>query len=188
MKSSSIPSGRGRVENEISTHPADERYSGSRRAGRSVGTLAWSRRERCAYFEYASSFFTDALPLSPFHLKTGNGLIAASRDPFDALHGAFNDSLPDGWGRLLLDRRLQRAGIDYNTLTPLDRLLLWARVEWVRFLTFLRFRMIRRSHLRSRIWIGSSSRWILFTLEWTWPISILYRVLRVALPELAPRL
>ena len=89
---------------------------------RSVGTLAWSRSERRAYFEYAPSFLAETLPLSPFQLKTANGLIAASRDPFDGLHGAFNDSLPDGWGRLLLDRRLHRAGIDYNTVTPLDRL------------------------------------------------------------------
>lgn len=50
------------------------------------------------------------------------GLLAAPRDPFDGLHGLFNDSLPDGWGRLSLDRRLQRAGIDYTQLTPIDRL------------------------------------------------------------------
>ncbi|MGE7371434.1 HipA N-terminal domain-containing protein [Neorhizobium sp. NPDC001467] len=46
----------------------------------------------------------------------------ATRDPFNGLHGVFNDSLPDGWGKLLLGRRLQRAGIDYHALTPLDRL------------------------------------------------------------------
>ncbi|WP_323689923.1 HipA N-terminal domain-containing protein [Rhizobium sp. AN64] len=55
-------------------------------------------------------------------MMAATGLIAAPRDPFDGLHGLFNDSLPDGWGRLLLDRRLQRAGIDYTRLTPVDRL------------------------------------------------------------------
>lgn len=89
---------------------------------RILGTLAWSRSERRAYFEYSAEFLAASLPVSPFHVKTNPGLIAAPRDPFDGVHGLFNDSLPDGWGRLLLDRRLQRAGIDYHLLTPLDRL------------------------------------------------------------------
>ena len=87
-----------------------------------LGTLAWSGTERRSYFEYASEFLAATLLVSPFHLMAKSGVIAAPRDPFDGLHGLFNDSLPDGWGRLLLDRRLQRAGIDYHALTPLDRL------------------------------------------------------------------
>ncbi|AVH45132.1 type II toxin-antitoxin system HipA family toxin [Agrobacterium tumefaciens] len=87
-----------------------------------LGTLAWSGRERRAYFEYAAEFLAAPLLVSPFHMMASTGLIAALRDPFDGLHGVFNDSLPDGWGRFLLDRRLQRAGIDYTRLTPVDRL------------------------------------------------------------------
>lgn len=87
-----------------------------------LGTLAWSGKERRAYFEYSTDFLAAPLLISPFHMKAATGLIAAPRDPFDGLHGLFNDSLPDGWGRLLLDRRLQRAGIDYTQLTPIDRL------------------------------------------------------------------
>ncbi|NKM20205.1 type II toxin-antitoxin system HipA family toxin [Rhizobium laguerreae] len=89
---------------------------------RNLGTLAWSSDERRAYFEYSAEFLAAPLPVSPFNLKENPGLIAAPRDPLDGLHGLFNDSLPDGWGRLLLDRRLQKAGIDYHLLTPLDRL------------------------------------------------------------------
>jgi len=89
---------------------------------RKLGTLAWSGKERRAYFEYAAEFLTSPLLISPFHMMAATGLIAAPRDPFDGLHGQFNDSLPHGWGRLLLDRRLQRAGIDYTRLTPVDRL------------------------------------------------------------------
>ncbi len=89
---------------------------------RKLGTLAWSGRERRAYFEYAAEFLAAPLLISPFHMMASTGVIAAPRDPFDGLHGLFNDSLPDGWGRLLLDRRLQRAGIDYTRLTPIDRL------------------------------------------------------------------
>lgn len=89
---------------------------------RRLGTLAWSSRERRAYFEYAPEFLSSPLLVSPFHLMANSGVIEAPRDPFDGLHGLFNDSLPDGWGRLLLDRRLRKAGVDYHALTPLDRL------------------------------------------------------------------
>ena len=87
-----------------------------------LGTLAWSGKERRAYFEYSAEFLAAPLLISPFHMMAATGLIAAPRDPFDGLHGLFNDSLPDGWGRILLDRRFQRAGIDYTQLTPIDRL------------------------------------------------------------------
>ena len=33
-----------------------------------------------------------------------------------------NDSLPDGWGKLLLDRCLQKQNYDHRALGPLDRL------------------------------------------------------------------
>jgi serine/threonine-protein kinase HipA len=36
--------------------------------------------------------------------------------------GAFNDSLPDGWGLLLMDREFRKRGLDPGTLSPLDRL------------------------------------------------------------------
>ena len=41
---------------------------------------------------------------------------------FDGLFGVFNDSLPDGWGRLLLDRTVESHGIRRGQLNPLDRL------------------------------------------------------------------
>jgi serine/threonine-protein kinase HipA len=87
-----------------------------------IGTLAWSRDERRAYFEYSRAFLEAPLPLSPFNLPIAPGLKAAPYQPFDGLHGAFNDSLPDGWGRLLLDQRLQKQGNDHRALGPLDRL------------------------------------------------------------------
>jgi serine/threonine-protein kinase HipA len=41
---------------------------------------------------------------------------------FDGLHGVFNDSLPDGWGRLLLDRTVEKHGLRRGQLNKLDRL------------------------------------------------------------------
>jgi serine/threonine-protein kinase HipA len=93
-------------------------------AGRSVtvGTLAWSRDERRAYFEYAREFLDAPLELSPFNLAAAPGVKAGPYHPFSGLHGLFNDSLPDGWGRLLLDRRLEKQKLDFHGLSPLDRL------------------------------------------------------------------
>jgi len=42
--------------------------------------------------------------------------------PWGGLFGLFNDSLPDGWGLLLMDRHLRSLGVDTRYLTPLDRL------------------------------------------------------------------
>ncbi len=41
---------------------------------------------------------------------------------FDGLHGVFADSLPDAWGSMLIQRRAERAGISYSSLTVLDKL------------------------------------------------------------------
>jgi serine/threonine-protein kinase HipA len=38
------------------------------------------------------------------------------------LFGVFNDSLPDGWGRLLIDRKLMKLGMNPGGLSPLERL------------------------------------------------------------------
>lgn len=91
---------------------------------RLVGTLAWSRAERRSYFQYHRDFLADPLPLSPFKLPLRAEARPAGYAPFDGLHGLFNDSLPDGWGRRLTDRLLQKLGVDFRALTPLDRLSL----------------------------------------------------------------
>lgn len=86
----------------------------------SVGRLAWQRGR--SYFEYAPSFLRSGRSISPLKLPLEPRVFAGELEPFDGLHGVFNDSLPDGWGRLLLDRALARRGILSSALTPLDRL------------------------------------------------------------------
>jgi len=86
-----------------------------------VGRLAYL--DGIAYLEYAPSFLTSGLELSPVHHRLGPGLIQPHDSAsFEGLHGVFHDSLPDGWGRLLVDRRARQLGIEPSTLTPLDRL------------------------------------------------------------------
>ncbi len=87
-----------------------------------VGRLAW--RDRRALFEYAPDFLDAKLPISPLHLPLNPGVQTAPREPFVGLFGVFADSLPESYGRLLLDRRLRALGREPNALTPLDRLAL----------------------------------------------------------------
>lgn len=85
-----------------------------------VGRLA--TKDRKIYFEYNSDFLNLNLNLSPFKLPLKSGIIEADNFIFDGLFGIFNDSLPDGWGRLLLDRKLAKYGINSYSISPLDRL------------------------------------------------------------------
>lgn len=85
-----------------------------------MGRLAYRNRE--IYFEYDPDFLKTGLELSPFKLPLKQGVIHCSDPLFGGLFGVFNDSLPDGWGRLLLDRKLQNRGLNPGVLTPLDRL------------------------------------------------------------------
>lgn len=48
--------------------------------------------------------------------------VYAPIEPFYGNFGIFEDSLPDGYGRYLLNRILQKEGIDDTSLTPVQRL------------------------------------------------------------------
>ncbi len=85
-----------------------------------VGKLALKNRQ--LFFEYSQEFIETGLELSPFKLPLKKGLHQCQEPLFDGLFGVFNDSLPDGWGRLLLDRKLSSIGINPMQLSPLDRL------------------------------------------------------------------
>lgn len=85
-----------------------------------VGRLALI--ERSIYFEYDPTFLQTGIQLSPFKLPLKPGAVACDDNMFDGIYGVFNDSLPDGWGRLLLDRQVRSHGISPEQLTSLDRL------------------------------------------------------------------
>ena len=88
--------------------------------GRLVGTLAES--ERRLYFEYDADFLDDPLWLSPFNLPPEPGLHEHRDLAFGPLFGLFDDSLPDGWGLLLMDRHFRRQAVALDAVSPLDRL------------------------------------------------------------------
>ena len=85
-----------------------------------VGRLAINNRQ--IYFQYHDSFIEKNLNISPFHLPLKSEVFSFDYNLFEGLGGVFNDSLPDGWGRLLFDRFARSSGILPSDITPLDRL------------------------------------------------------------------
>lgn len=85
-----------------------------------VGTLA--EQDRRIYFEYDAAFVRAPLPISPFKLPVRPGVFEHTERDFAEIFGVFNDSVPDGWGLLLMDREFRKCGRDPVTVSPLDRL------------------------------------------------------------------
>lgn len=89
--------------------------------GKPVGTLAQTVDGPVA-FEYHEDWLADGFALNPLSLPLEKRLFIATPRPLEGLFGVFDDSLPDGWGRLLVDRMLREHGIDPAVVTPLARL------------------------------------------------------------------
>jgi serine/threonine-protein kinase HipA len=88
-----------------------------------VGRLVLSP-EGLAVFEYDAAWLKNGFSISPFYLPLQQGAFVAKRNPFQGNFGVFADSLPDGWGNLLLDRVLKKNSINPNSLSILNRLSL----------------------------------------------------------------
>lgn len=88
---------------------------------RLVGTLAITARRKVA-FQYSEEWIENGFPISPFTLPLKKKVFVPTKDYFQGLFGVFADSLPDNWGRLLLNRMLKSHKINIDELTVLDRL------------------------------------------------------------------
>lgn len=86
-----------------------------------VGTLA-KTPERVVAFEYDSDWLNNGFSISPFSLPLIKKVFIPKYEPFDGLFGVFNDSLPDGWGRLLVDRLFLKNKINPAEIDNLNRL------------------------------------------------------------------
>lgn len=85
-----------------------------------VGELV--QEGKSIFFKYHTDFIKSRTEISPFHLRLEDKIFEAPAQPFEGLFGVFHDSLPDGWGRLLLDRTLTAKGILLQDVSPLQRL------------------------------------------------------------------
>ena len=86
-----------------------------------VGTLA-KTPDRLVAFEYDSEWLATGFSISPFSLPLLKKVFLPKFEPFEGLFGVFNDSLPDGWGRLLVDRLLLKNKINPSEIDNLNRL------------------------------------------------------------------
>ncbi len=92
-------------------------------AGDEVGVLAQTP-DGCMAFEYADSWLAHGFSISPLSLPLEKRVFVANLLPLDGAFGVFDDSLPDGWGRLLVDRALAAHGIDPGGVGLVARLSL----------------------------------------------------------------
>ena len=93
---------------------------------RKVGTLATTKNHLVA-FEYDDAWIADGFSISPFSLPLEKRVfIPQNFSTFEGLFGVFSDSLPDGWGRLLVDRLLLKEKINPAKVDSLNRLAIVA--------------------------------------------------------------
>jgi len=89
--------------------------------GQKVGRVAQTQDMLCA-FEYGDNWIKTGFSISPFKLPVEKKVFIAKPEPFNGNFGVFDDSLPDGWGRLLTDRLLIKKHINPSEVSILDRL------------------------------------------------------------------
>lgn len=77
-----------------------------------------------AQLEWSREVIAADLPVSALLYPPQPGLHPARGRAFDGLHGFLSDSLPEGWGYLVMRRRLAKLGVQIEALSPLDRLAL----------------------------------------------------------------
>lgn len=85
-----------------------------------LGTLADDGQQ--LLFEYSPQALAEGLSLSPRHLPLQKQAMGHFPSHQWRLPGLFADSLPDGWGMLLMDRLFRKQGLRAEQLSPLDRL------------------------------------------------------------------
>lgn len=91
--------------------------------GRDVGVLQELEDDRIG-FQYDREWIKNGFPISPLSLPLSSNVYVSDSPYFGGLYGVFWDSLPDGWGELLVSRMLMQNNVDYKKLSPLVKLSL----------------------------------------------------------------
>lgn len=87
-----------------------------------VGYL--KQEENQVLFQYDIDFQHHGFSISPLSLPLDNRIYISKSNNFEGLYGVFYDSLPDGWGNLLIHKAMQKIGVNYDALSPLTKLSL----------------------------------------------------------------
>jgi len=86
-----------------------------------VGELAEGSKRQIG-FQYSKDWLEKGYSLSPLRLPFDGLVHIADTKLFGGLYGVFADSLPDGWGLLLMDRFFKKNGMERSEIGALDRL------------------------------------------------------------------
>ncbi|KER04787.1 type II toxin-antitoxin system HipA family toxin [Photorhabdus temperata] len=89
-----------------------------------LGHLAESTVRGRYLFEYTHDALESGIEFSPLKLPLSTETYTNFEHFQDWLPGFISDSLPDGWGRLLMDRFLRRNHVDPGRISVLERLAL----------------------------------------------------------------
>lgn len=92
------------------------------RARLPVGRLAMS--DSLAQLEWSPALIARTLNPAGLHYPPEPGLHAARTRNFNGLHGFLADALPEGWGYLVMRKRLAQLGVDIASLTAAEQLAL----------------------------------------------------------------
>lgn len=98
--------------------------------GHDVGLLSWSERRGLASFQYTDSFCDTGIEISPLMMPLLRGKVyefpenraSEVSSTFCGLPGIFSDSLPEKYGNTLMRKWLDKQGIDFKDLNPIERL------------------------------------------------------------------
>lgn len=85
-----------------------------------LGVLADNGRD--IVFEYTGESLKRGLQLSPYKLPLSEQSFGSHPEHQLRLPGLVSDSLPDGWGMLVMDKLFRKQGINPTQVSPLDRL------------------------------------------------------------------
>ena len=88
---------------------------------RLVGILAETKEGKGA-FQYDREWLEEGFSINPLSLPLETKVFLPKTDALEGLFGVFADSLPDGWGRLLVDRMLLSRGRIPAEVRPVQRL------------------------------------------------------------------
>ena len=85
--------------------------------GREIKVGTFSEIARDTAFEFAGEFISSGLNPAPFRLSPGGGLKIYDHSGNMDTFGLFDDSLPDGWGRRIVDRMFMKREGRLPTIT-----------------------------------------------------------------------
>ncbi|MFI3332319.1 MAG: type II toxin-antitoxin system HipA family toxin [Rikenellaceae bacterium] len=89
---------------------------------RTVGQLRMTPDSRNCVFQYDPQWLAEGFSISPIELPLKPDMFIAKPEPFYGNFGIFEDSLPDGYGRYLLNRILKKQGVSDFDLSSMQRL------------------------------------------------------------------